>query len=49
MKINSSEPFEALKMIFNGLKAPHFCLLATKFCNKKKGPDLWKWCLVKFP
>lgn len=49
MRLGSSEPFEAQKMIVNGLKAPHFCLLATKICNYKKGLDLWIPCLVKFP
>lgn len=48
-RFSSSKPFEAHKMTVNGLKAPHFCLLATKFCNYKKGLDLWKPCLVKFP
>lgn len=49
MSLNSAEPFEAHEMIVNELKAPHFCLLAAKICNYKKGLDLWKPCLVKFP
>lgn len=49
MRLNSTEPFEAHKMIVSGLKALHFCLLATKTCNYRKGLDLWKPCLVKFP